>query len=51
MLTPHPDAPTAGGARDFGDRVPVRARYSAPVQTDPEVHTASYAEGTRSFPG
>ena len=34
-----------------GDRIPVGARYSAPVQTDPETHPASYAMGTGSFPG
>jgi len=27
------------------------ARFSAPVQTGPEVHPASYPMGTRSFPG
>ena len=32
-----------------GDRIPVGARFSAPVQTGPGVHPASYAMGTRSF--
>ena len=27
------------------------ARFSAPVQTGPEAHPASYIMGTRSFPG
>ena len=34
-----------------GDRIPVGARFSAPVQTGPEVHPASYTMGTGSFPG
>ena len=29
----------------------MEARFSAPVQTGPEVHPASYTMGTRSFPG
>ena len=33
-----------------GDRTPLVARYSAPVQTGPEAHPASYTMGTRSFP-
>ena len=33
-----------------GDRIPVGARFSAPVQTDPEAHPASYTMGTGSFP-
>jgi hypothetical protein len=28
-----------------------RARFSAPVQTGPEAHPASYTMGTGSFPG
>jgi hypothetical protein len=35
----------------FFDRIPVGARFSAPVQTDAGAHTASYAMGTGSFPG
>jgi hypothetical protein len=34
-----------------GDRIPVRARFSAPVQTGPGTHPASYTMGTGSFPG
>jgi hypothetical protein len=33
----------------FGDRIPVEARFSAPVQTGPVTLPASYALGTRSF--
>jgi hypothetical protein len=35
-----------------GDRIPVGgARYSAPAQTGPRNHPASYTMGTGSFPG
>ena len=34
-----------------GDRIPVGARFSAPVQTGPGVYPASYTMGTGSFPG
>ena len=34
-----------------GDRKPVGEIFSAPVQTGPGVHPASYAMGTGSFPG
>ena len=34
-----------------GERIPVTARFSAPVQTAPEPHPASYTMGTGSFPG
>jgi hypothetical protein len=34
-----------------GDRIPVGARFSAPVQTGPEAHQASCTMGTGSFPG
>ena len=34
-----------------GDRIPVRARFSAPVQTGPGAHPASCTMGTGSFPG
>ena len=34
-----------------GDRIPVEARFSPPVQTGPETHPAFYAMFTRSFPG
>ena len=34
-----------------GDRSPVEARFSAPVQTGPGAHPASFTMGTGSFPG
>jgi len=34
-----------------GDRIPVRARFPAPVQTGPGAHSISYTMGTGSFPG
>jgi hypothetical protein len=34
-----------------GDRIPVVARFSAPVQTGREAHPASCTMGTGSFPG
>jgi len=34
-----------------GDRIPVEARFSAHVQTDPGAHPASCTIGTGSFPG
>jgi len=34
----------------FGGRIPVGARFSAPVQTGPGAHPASYTEGTGSLP-
>ena len=34
-----------------GDRIPVRARFSAPVQTGTGAHPPSYTVGTGSFPG
>ena len=37
--------------RRFGDRIPVGKRFSAPVQTGPQAHPASYTIGTGSFPG
>jgi hypothetical protein len=33
------------------DRIPVGARFSAPVQNGPGAHPASYTMGTGSFPG
>ena len=33
-----------------GDRIPVEARFSAPVQTGPEAHPTSCTMGTVSFP-
>jgi hypothetical protein len=35
----------------YGDRIPVGARFSAPVQTGPGTHPASCTMGTGSFPG
>ena len=35
----------------FGDRIPVGARFSAPVQTGPGSHPASCTMGTGSLPG
>ena len=34
-----------------GDRIPVGARFSAPVHTGPGAHPASCTMGTGSFPG
>jgi hypothetical protein len=34
-----------------GDRIPVVARFSAPIQTGPVAHPASCTMGTGSFPG
>ena len=34
-----------------GNRIPVGARFSPPVQTGPGVHPASFTMGTGSFPG
>ena len=34
-----------------GDRIPMEARFSAPVQTGPGAHPASCTMGTGSFPG
>ena len=33
-----------------GDRIPVGMRFSAPVQTGPGAHPASYIKSTGSFP-
>ena len=38
-------------ARRSGDRITVGARFSAPVQTAPGAHPASYTMGIGSFPG
>jgi hypothetical protein len=38
-------------AGQSGDRIPVGARFSAPVQTGPGAHQASCTMGTGSFPG
>jgi hypothetical protein len=42
------DWPLAGRSEN---RIPVGARFSAPVQTGPGVHPDSYSMGTGSFPG
>ena len=42
---------TGYGAVRSGDRIPVEARFSAPVQTGPGAHPASCTMGTGSFPG
>ena len=34
-----------------GDRIPVGARFSAPIHTGLGAHPASYTMGTGSFPG
>ena len=34
-----------------GDRIPMGARFSTPLQTGSEFHPASYTMGTGSFPG
>ena len=38
-------------AERSGDRIPMGKRFSAPVQTGPGAHLASYTMGTGSFPG
>ena len=39
-----------GIARRSGDRIPVDARFSTLVRTDPGAHPASYTMGAGSFP-
>jgi hypothetical protein len=34
-----------------GDRIPLRASFSTPVQTDPRAHLATYTIGAGLFPG
>ena len=45
------EARGAGLATPYGLDGPVEARFSAPVQTGPGAHPASYSLGTGSFPG
>jgi hypothetical protein len=47
-LSQYNDWLRAGRSRD---RIPVGARFSAPVQTGPGAHPASCTMGTGSFPG
>jgi len=35
----------------YGNRIPVRARFSAPIQTSPGAYPASYTMDTGSFLG
>ena len=42
---------TCYGAGRSGDRIPVGARFSAPVQTGPGAHPSSYTMGTGSLLG
>jgi hypothetical protein len=42
---------TRYGAGRSGDRIPVRAKFSASFQTGPGAHPGSYTMGTGSFPG
>ena len=48
QLSRYSDSLLAGRS---GDRIPVEVRFSAPVQTGPGAHPASYTMGTGSFPG
>ena len=38
-------------AERSGDRIPVGARFSAPVQTGPGAHPAFYTMDTGAYPG
>jgi hypothetical protein len=42
---------TGYGLDSLGNRIPVGARFSTPVQTGPGAHPAYCTMGTRSFPG
>ena len=41
---------SSSGVKLSGDRIPVGARFSAPVQTDPGAHLNSCTMGSGSFP-
>ena len=45
------DIATRYGLDCSGDRIPVGASFSAPIQIGPGAHPASYTIGTGSFPG
>jgi len=38
-------------AGQTGDRIPVRAKFCAPIQTGPGAYPASYTRSTGPFPG
>ena len=38
-------------SREYKEKILVGARFSAPDQTGPGAHPASYTMGTGSFPG
>jgi len=48
LLLPEDDSLRTGRS---GDRIPVRTRFSTPVQTGPGDNPASYTMGSASFPG
>jgi hypothetical protein len=47
-LSRHSDSLQAGRS---GDRIPVRPRFSAPIETAPGAQLVSYTMSTGSFPG
>jgi hypothetical protein len=51
MYTIRGPVSVVGIATSYGLRIPVGARFSAPVQTGPGTHPASYTMGTGSFSG
>jgi len=44
-------AATRYGLGGEGNRIPVTARFSAPIQTGPRAHSAPYAMGNLSLSG